>query len=69
MEIIFAIEEPHVTARVLTHLGLPARAVALTGAAAGAVPGSLIPNLTTVLQPRRRSGVARNRARGQPASK
>ena len=42
--------EPAVIVRILTHLGLPARAAALTGSAAGPLPGSLILAARTVLQ-------------------
>jgi hypothetical protein len=52
-KIIAAIEEPAVIVRILTHLGLPARAAALTGTAAGALPGGLIPKARPALQRRR----------------
>jgi Putative transposase len=63
LKIIAAIEEPAVITRILTHLGLPARAAALPGAAAGAVPGGLILKSRTVLQQHRRSRAARARAK------
>ena len=49
LKIIAAIEEPAVIVRILTHLGLPARALPRTGAAAGAVPGGLIRKPQTAL--------------------
>lgn len=53
LKIIAPIEKPTVIVRILTHLGLPARAAALTGAAAGAVPGGLIRRAKTVPQQNR----------------
>jgi hypothetical protein len=49
LKIIAAIEVPAVIVKILTHLGLPARAAALPGAATGVVPGGLNLKSRTVL--------------------
>ena len=56
--IIAAIEEPEVIARILTHLGLPARAPPRSPAAATAFSGGLILKARTALQRGRRSRAA-----------
>ena len=52
LKIIAAIEEPAVIVRILTHLGLPARAP-FTGTDAGAIPGGMIRRAKTVPQQNR----------------
>jgi len=51
-KIIAAIGEPAVISRILTHLGLPARAPARPGAAAGLIQAGVILATTIVLPPK-----------------